>query len=111
LTDYETVSRGLDDLSRDRVKVVYVEHPSYVDLLFYHMRLLLLDRAKTGEFQPEYAGKAILLRIPDALHQLLTLIDIYFVESFVGLELEPQSAHHGQEVGVFLVRRRMERFH
>jgi hypothetical protein len=26
LTDYQTVSRGLDDLSRDSVKLVYVEH-------------------------------------------------------------------------------------
>ena len=26
MTDYQTVSRGLDDLSRDSVKLVYVEH-------------------------------------------------------------------------------------
>jgi hypothetical protein len=26
LTDYQTVSRGLDDLIRDSVKLVYVEH-------------------------------------------------------------------------------------
>jgi len=26
LTDYQTVSRGLDDLSRDSVKLVYVKH-------------------------------------------------------------------------------------
>ena len=26
MTDYQTVSRGLDDLSRDSVKLVYLEH-------------------------------------------------------------------------------------
>jgi hypothetical protein len=33
--------------------------PIYVDLLFYHVRLhcYVVIELKTGEFQPEYAGK------------------------------------------------------
>jgi predicted nuclease of restriction endonuclease-like (RecB) superfamily len=50
-----------------QVRLVVDDHSFHVDLLFYHIRLhcYFVIELKTGEFQPEYAGKLGFLSLSD----------------------------------------------